>query len=306
MFNKLIASAPDRGRLLRNPIVIFVSVAAHLLLLAGIVWASTRAEEEPPPEPERVTYIDITEIPPPEPDEVFEAAPEPPVEQPQAAPPAPRQTPARAPAAPAPTPRAPATPRNPQPSSASTEKPAGFQELKVPDVDVSGIPRPDLSAPPVRAEDFGGRGTPGGSASGAPPLPAPTAGRTGSATGSGSGTGSEGGRGSGTEGGTYTSNLVDEPAELLNRGDVARVLARRYPRDLQESGIEGRVVVQFIVDQNGRVEPGSIKVVSATQDGFVEATRTALQEFRFKPAKRQGRTVRQVVNLPVTWTVERR
>jgi periplasmic protein TonB len=302
MFNKLIASAPDRGRLLRNPIVIFVSVAAHLLLLAGIVWASTRAVEEPPPEPERVTYIDITEIPPPEPepDEVFEAAPEPPVEQPQAAPPAPRQTPARAPAAPAPTPRAPATPRNPQPSSASTEKPAGFQELKVPDVDVSGIPRPDLSAPPVRAEDFGGRGTPGGSASGAPPLPAPTAGRTGSATGSGSGTGS------GTEGGTYTSNLVDEPAELLNRGDVARVLARRYPRDLQESGIEGRVVVQFIVDQNGRVEPGSIKVVSATQDGFVEATRTALQEFRFKPAKRQGRTVRQVVNLPVTWTVERR
>jgi TonB family protein len=315
MFNKLIASAPDHRRWLRNPTVIFVSVAAHLLMLAGIVWASTRPPEEPAPEPERIAYIDITEIPPPpepDPEEVFEAAPEP-VEAPpvqQAPPPRAATPPApRTPTPPAAPPRAPATPRNPQPSTTPTEQPGGFQELTVPDLDVSGIPPPNVSAPAVRAEDFGGRGAPGGTASGAAPAPLPTPTRTpaaaGRAGGTGTGTGSGTGAGAGGEGGTFTANLVDDPAQLLNANEVARVLARRYPQRLEADRVEGRVVVQFVVDRNGRVESATVRVLSATHDEFVEPTRTALQEFRFKPGRRQGQTVRQVVQLPIAWVLPR-
>jgi periplasmic protein TonB len=309
MFNKLIASAPDHRRWLRNPTVIFVSVAAHMLMLGGIVWASTRPPEEPAPEPERIAYIDITEIPPPpepDPEEVFEAPPEaveaPPVQQ---APPPRAATPSapRTPTPPAAPPRAPATPRNPQPSSTPTDQPGGFQELRVPDVDVSGIPPPNVSAPAVRAEDFGGRGTPGGTASGAaaPPLPA----RAGAPAGTGRAGGTGAGSGAGGEGGTFTANLVDDPAQLLNANEVARLLARRYPQRLEADRIDGRVVVQLVVDRNGRVESGSVRVLSATHDEFVEPTRNALQEFRFKPARRQGQTVRQVVQLPIAWVVPR-
>lgn len=286
MFNKLIASGPGRRSWLRNPTVIFVSVGVHLVALAGIVWASTREPAEAAePEPEQVTYIDVTEVPPP-PDleEVFEAPPEPePIQE--------TSPPVRTPTPPQ---RAPAAPRNPQPSPTPTEEPAGFQELDVPDVDVSGIPEPDLAAPPVRVEDFGGRGTPGGTAAGipAPPVPASSSRGEGERSGGGGNT-------------TYSAKLVDEQAELLNRGDVARVLVRRYPENLRNAGIEGRVVVQFIVGRNGRVEPGSIRVISSTEQEFVEATRTALQEFRFRPAKKQGQTVRQVVQIPVTWQVNR-
>lgn len=289
MFNKLIASAPDARRWLRNPTVLFVSVAAHLLLLAGIVWASTGTEPVPEPEPETLTYIDITELPPPEPDpeEVFEAPPEDaPVEQ--VAQPAPR----------APTPqRAPAVPRNAPATPTVPDRPAGFQEVRVPDVDVSGIPAPDLSAPAVRAEDFGGRGEAGGVASGTP-APAP---RT---TGTGSGTGAGGGGGAGEDGGTYSAKMVDVAVKLINGNDVARVLSRRYPRMLREAGVEGRVVVQFVVDTNGRVEPGSIKVITASEEGFSDPSVAAVKEFRFRPAKRQGRSVRQIVQLPVTWQLD--
>lgn len=293
MFNKLIASAPEGRRLLRNPVVIIVSVGLHVLLLGGIVWASSAPEEEPAPEPERVTYIDVTEIPPPEPDpeEVFEAAPE------DAAPAVQQPTPTRA--APPPT-RAPATPRNPQPAAQPSDEPAGFQELRPPDLDVSGIPLPQVDAPAVRAEDFGGRGVAGGTASGTP-APAPPA---SSRTGTGTGTGGTGGGGGG-EGGTFSANLVDEPVQLTNGQEVARVLSRRYPSQLRDSGIEGRVVVQFVVDRNGRVEPGTIKIISSSHDGFSDPSRAAVTEFRFRPAKRNGQNVRQIVQLPVTWQVDR-
>jgi periplasmic protein TonB len=309
MFNKLIASAPGKRAWLRNPSVIIVSVAAHVLILGGVVWASSGPDAEPEPEPERISYIDITEIPPlePDPEELFEAPPEPSVEQPIA--PVAQQPAAAAPrpsAAP-PQQRAPAVPRNPQPSPVATNQPAGFQELRAPDVELSGIPDPRAGATAVRPADFGGRGAVGGSASGIPAPAAPTTG--GGGTGGTGGTAGSGGTGTGGGGGdenrTFSANLVDEPVQLTNGAEVARVLSRRYPNALREAGVEGRVVVQFVVDTNGRVEPGTIKVISASNQEFSEPSRAAITEFRFRPAKRQGRNVRQIVQLPVSWQVDR-
>ncbi|CAN5730095.1 hypothetical protein BH23GEM6_BH23GEM6_21650 [soil metagenome] len=291
MFNKLIASAPGPRSWLRNPSVVIVSVAAHVLILGGVVWASSGPEAEPEPEPERISYIDITEIPPlePDPEELFEAPPEATVE-PVAQP----STPApRLPSAAPPQQRAPAVPRNPQPSPVATDQPAGFQELRAPDVELSGIPDPRAGATAVRPEDFGGRGAVGGSASGTPAPVAPTT--------RGGGTGG----GGGDENRTFSANLVDEPVQLTNGAEVARVLSRRYPNTLRQAGVEGRVVVQFVVDTNGRVEPGTIKVISASNQEFSEPSRAAVNEFRFRPAKRQGRNVRQIVQLPVSWQVDR-
>lgn len=254
-----------------------------MLLIAGIVVASTAPEHVPEPEPEQVTYIDVTDIPPPpvaDMDEVFEAPPE------DAAPQIARTTPAAR--------RQSAAPRDPQPTERTTEKPAGFQELSVP-VDVSGIPDADETAAAVRAEDFGGRGAAGGTAGGVPAPPVP---RTAASEGSGSGVSGSGGNA------TYTANLVDEPVQLINRDEVVQILTRRFPRALRDAGVEGRVVVQFVVDRNGRVEPGSIRITSTSHQQFTGPTREAVADFRFRPAKRQGQSVRQVVQLPVAWEIQ--
>ncbi|MGH7458391.1 MAG: energy transducer TonB [Longimicrobiaceae bacterium] len=275
MFNKLIASSPGARKLWKSPGTVAASVAAHALVLGGVVYATMQqdAHDEDDTEPEEVTYIDVTEIPEPEPEEVFEE------------PPAPEEP---APRSPTP-PRETFQPRRPAPPEEISEEPAGFQELDIPDLDVRGLPPPDLDAVPVEAEDFGGRGTPGGRASGARSEP--------------SGEGGEGG-GGGPGDGTYSSNLVDEPAELRNRGDVARILSRRYPDNLRDAHVEGRVVVQFVVGKNGQVEMGSFKVVSSTDPAFGSATRSAVGEFRFSPGKVQGQPVRQVVQMPIVWQLD--
>ncbi|MEO7647032.1 MAG: hypothetical protein ABIV11_02180 [Gemmatimonadaceae bacterium] len=49
-----------------------------------------------------------------------------------------------------------------------------------------------------------------------------------------------------------------------------------------------RVVVQSVVSANGRVEPGSIKMLESTNSAFAAAVREVLPSHRFSPAKIGG------------------
>src|SRR5262249_4166593 len=70
-----------------------------------------------------------------------------------------------------------------------------------------------------------------------------------------------------------------------------------YPSSQMGSRAHGRVVVEFVVDTLGGVEPASINVVTATNSAFAEAARSAMEHGRFAPAAVKGRRVRQVVRL---------
>ena len=59
----------------------------------------------------------------------------------------------------------------------------------------------------------------------------------------------------------------------------------RYPDALRSSGIEGEVQAQFVVDEDGKAEHGTFKVLKATNDLFASAVRTALPNMRFYPAE---------------------
>ena len=277
MLNKLIASSGDRFGWLRHPWVIGVSIAVHAVLLGGLLWLAVAddaqaAEDEL--DPEDITYIDVSEVPPPPDVEEPEPQPEPPRPQEQTA-------------APAPAPR---QPRVTPPQVTQPDRPAGFQELRPPR-EALGVP-PPTNQPPVSAEDFGGRGTPGGVAGGNPPPPSPPAAETG-----GSGTG-----GSGVDPNqTYTANAVDRVAELRNRGDLATAMRRLYPSHLRDAGVGGRVVAQFVVTAEGRVESGSIRIISAAHPDLGEQTRRAIADFRFRPAQKGNRNVRQLVQMAIDW-----
>jgi TonB family protein len=68
-----------------------------------------------------------------------------------------------------------------------------------------------------------------------------------------------------------------------------------YPPQLSARGVEGKVDATYVVDTTGRVDTRTIKVMQSDDSLFSESVRTALGEARFRPAKRLGKTVRQLV-----------
>jgi TonB-like protein len=68
-----------------------------------------------------------------------------------------------------------------------------------------------------------------------------------------------------------------------------------YPSDLAARGTEGQVRAIYVVDVTGRVDPTTIRVLQSDDPRFTESVRTALVGMLFRPAKRAGKTVRQLV-----------
>jgi TonB family protein len=83
---------------------------------------------------------------------------------------------------------------------------------------------------------------------------------------------------------------VDEMVERYE-GSAAPV----YPRDLLAVGAQGMVQAIYVVDTTGRVDTTTIQVVHSDDPRFTESVRTALGLARFRPAKRAGKIVRQLV-----------
>lgn len=92
----------------------------------------------------------------------------------------------------------------------------------------------------------------------------------------------------------FTADEVTRPVALIGGGTVQPV----YPDSLWNAGIPGRVVAQFIVDQAGKIESGTVTIASATHPAFASAVRVALERAVFHPALLDGEPVRQLVELP--------
>jgi protein TonB len=81
--------------------------------------------------------------------------------------------------------------------------------------------------------------------------------------------------------------------------------APRYPEVLRSSGVEGRVVAEFVVDEQGRAEEGGVRFVRSDNQLFEDAVRIALRRMRFIPAEVGGVKVRQLVQMPFVFTLSR-
>jgi protein TonB len=81
--------------------------------------------------------------------------------------------------------------------------------------------------------------------------------------------------------------------------------APQYPLQLRQARVEGHVLLRFVVDESGRVEPGSVNVVSATHSRFEAPARQAMATCRFRPARFNDRAVRVTVVAPVDFRLPR-
>jgi TonB family protein len=71
-----------------------------------------------------------------------------------------------------------------------------------------------------------------------------------------------------------------------------------YPLATREEGITGTVLVQFVVDTNGRADMHTFKVLKSAHEELSEAVRHDLPDMRFTPAVKGGHKVEQLVQEP--------
>ena len=89
--------------------------------------------------------------------------------------------------------------------------------------------------------------------------------------------------------------------EVSEQPQLVAYVQPEYPEMARKAGIEGRVIVQVIVDENGNVVPGSAKIVMSTNEIFNQAAIAAAYKCKFKPGKMGDRTVRVYVQIPFTF-----
>jgi TonB family protein len=99
----------------------------------------------------------------------------------------------------------------------------------------------------------------------------------------------------------FNADQVDRRAML----DTTRLLQLSFPPPLFAAGIQGLVIAEFVVDTVGRVESGTVGIVSSTAPLFTEAVRVALESASYIPAIKNGHAVRQFVQQPFEFSVNR-
>jgi len=155
--------------------------------------------------------------------------------------------------------------------------PKGFQVLtapvKVPDV----LPDIDLSKKVTDEADFSGKGVAGGTSKG-------------------------------VVGGTAPVNSDQPFFEFQVEKQVQQIPGTgnlRYPDMLRSANVEGEVLAQFVVDTTGHYESGTFKVLKSSHDLFTAAVKNALPQMRFYPAEVGGRKVKQLVQQPFTFSLQK-
>jgi len=79
----------------------------------------------------------------------------------------------------------------------------------------------------------------------------------------------------------------------------------QYPSGLRAAGIEGVVAAEFVVRESGRADVASLRIITATNEAFVESIRQALPRMRFRPATIGGRAVPQLVQQQFVFRLDR-
>ena len=150
--------------------------------------------------------------------------------------------------------------------------PQGFQTVMPPDVIPTEIPPVDLNQR-FDAKDFTGKGVEGGIAAGI-----------------------TGGTGPVDNAQVFMEGQVDDIPTIVTSGPM------RYPEVLKAAGIAGKVVVQFVVDTTGHVDPNSFKLISAPHPAFANSAKELVTKSVFRPGKMRGQAVAVLVQQSINFT----
>ena len=91
--------------------------------------------------------------------------------------------------------------------------------------------------------------------------------------------------------------LVDEPPERIYCPALV------YPRAMQQAGIQGSVLLEFIIDTEGHVPRRSVRVVKSTHGAFDFAALSMVAKCLFRPGRVRGQPVRVLKRWPVIFRI---
>jgi periplasmic protein TonB len=95
--------------------------------------------------------------------------------------------------------------------------------------------------------------------------------------------------------------VVEDMPELIGGlGELQRQI--RYPEMARRAGIEGRVYIQFIVNERGEVEDP--RVIRGIGGGADEEALRVVSQARFTPGMQRGRPVRVQYSLPIFFRLQ--
>lgn len=95
--------------------------------------------------------------------------------------------------------------------------------------------------------------------------------------------------------------VVEQMPELIG-GQAGLQSNVSYPEMARRAGIEGRVTVQFVVNEQGQVE--NAQVVRGIGGGCNEEALKAVQQAKFKPGMQRGRPVRVQYSLSINFRLD--
>jgi protein TonB len=176
-----------------------------------------------------------------------------------------------------PKPPEPEKPPPPPDVVAAPPPPKGFQVLTAPIEIPNIIPEIDLSKKVTDEADFSGKGVAGGTSKGV-----------------------EGGKAVVQTDQPYFDFQVEKPVV-----PAPGTAGPSYPDMLRSAGIEGTVLAQFVVDTTGRAEMNTFKVLKSDNDLFSTSVKNYLGRARFLPAEVGGRKVKQLVQQPFQFSLNR-
>ncbi|MFA6058321.1 MAG: TonB family protein [Taibaiella sp.] len=199
-----------------------------------------------------------------------------------------------------PPPEPPHAPKPPEPVKAGTPPAAKTIQNTVPDIVPDNLVKPDVKPPDIK--DFkdavsGPVTNPGENGIVAATSTKPHTGPNGipAKNGNGSDIANEEPR-------TFTEIMPEFP------GGMAALLAfvqknLRYPNEAREDGIEGRVIVRFVVNTLGEIE--GAKIMRGIGGGCdKEALRVVNAMPKWKPGKQNGHNVKVYYTLPITFKLQ--
>lgn len=264
---RLLESKPERKQRYAGGTIVSIVLHVGLIVLAVFATARAGANKVKKDRLDKVAFVEVKkeEPPPPEPKK------EPP--------PPPKKTP--------PKPKAPPKVNVPRVREAPPAPPKGFQVVP-PVVNIpTALPSIDLSKAVTNENDFTGKGVAGGTSRG-------VEGGTGKATDKGKEAGAAEPAVKSTP---YFEFQVEQAVRRTGGPDPV------YPQTLQAAGIRGEVIAQFVVGENGRYQPGTLKILNSTNDAFADAVKRALPGMRFSPAQIGGQKVKQLVQMPFVFNI---
>ena len=77
-----------------------------------------------------------------------------------------------------------------------------------------------------------------------------------------------------------------------------------YPQMMQQAKIQGSVLLRFVVDTAGGVEPSSVEVLESTHKAFEGPAKAMTPGCRFRPGRVRGSAVRTRVQMPIIFALQ--